>query len=83
MLGMIVEMIYGVPEMQAVMLGFGEVMFTLSKRYVSIFISFWYVKEILLETIKREQNYGTIQYPPQNGSSVGTTQNQGFVLVGV
>lgn len=56
MLGMIVEMIYGVPEMQAVMLGFGEVMYTLSKRYVSILISFWYVKEILIQTIKREQN---------------------------
>lgn len=34
MLGMIAEMIYGVPGMQAVMLGFGEAMFTLLRRYL-------------------------------------------------
>jgi hypothetical protein len=32
MLGMTVGMMYGVPEMQVVMLGFGEVMFTLLRR---------------------------------------------------
>lgn len=36
---MIVGMIYGVLEMQAVMLGFGEVMFTPLRRYVSHHIS--------------------------------------------
>lgn len=56
MLGMIVEMIYGVPEMQAVMLGFGEAMSTLLRRYLSIFLSFWYIKEILFESIKGEYN---------------------------
>lgn len=40
MSGMTAAMMYGVLEMQAVMPGFGEVMFTLLKRYVSIFISF-------------------------------------------
>lgn len=33
MWGMIVEMIFGAPEMQVVMLGFGEVMYSPSKRY--------------------------------------------------
>jgi hypothetical protein len=40
MLAMIDGMIYGVLEMLAVMLGFGEAMFTLLRRYVGIFISF-------------------------------------------
>lgn len=50
MLGMIVEMIYGVPEMQAVMHGFGEVMFTLLRRYVKHIHLFLMHKKILLES---------------------------------
>jgi len=34
MLGMTAEMIYGVPGMLAVMLGFGEAMFTPLRRYL-------------------------------------------------
>lgn len=35
--GMIVEMIFGAPEMQVVMLGFGEVMYSPSRRYLSCY----------------------------------------------
>lgn len=47
MLGMTAEMMYGVLEMQAVMPGFGEVMFTPLRRYVTIFISFRYLMKFL------------------------------------
>lgn len=52
MLGMIVGTMYGVLEMQVVMHGFGEVMYTPSKRYTSY----------LLSVSKRFVYYGSVVF---------------------
>lgn len=49
---MIEGMIYGVPEMRVVMLGFGEVMFTPLRRYIVIFSVFFFGSKFLINFLE-------------------------------